>query len=291
MKLALLGGGAELTAVGESLLSAGHTLTHVGPVVDGGDAGDPAPALVRASGAVAVRDHHAVVEAGVATALLVSYGPLIDEASLARTRFLNIHNALLPRFRGFHGLVWSIVNGEAEVGFTLHEVDAGIDSGPIHFQRRLALGPTEYVHEVRDRILTALRTDVGAAVTRVEAGAVAVPQDLAQCTVVARRRPSDGEIDWRWPSARVFNLVRAVAPPLLPGAFTHWKGEPLVIRRATPLPNPPFIATEGRVVDFRGGSAWVMCGDRLLQVDEVAYRDVVCAPRDLFRTVGARLGR
>jgi methionyl-tRNA formyltransferase len=288
MNIALLGSGDEWHAAAESVLAAGHVITHVGPIVDD----SPADLRQRAAvlGAQPVRDHHEAVARGASTILLVSYGALIEPATLTQARFLNVHYALLPRFRGYHGLVWSIINGESQVGFTLHAVDERIDHGPIHLQCAVPLLETDTILDARANITQALRTQLGTALSRVDAGQAPQPQNDAEATIVARRRPDDGRVEWAWPAVRVHNLVRALTPPLYPGAFTTWRAKPLVIRRATRLPNPPFIGTPGRVVDFVGEAAWVMCGDRLLQLDDVEFEGHVGSPRALFTRVGGRLG-
>lgn len=45
--------------------------------------------------------------------------------------FINLHPSLLPKYRGPIPWVWAMLNGEQEVGVTLHYIDEGIDSGEI----------------------------------------------------------------------------------------------------------------------------------------------------------------
>ena len=52
--------------------------------------------------------------------------PLID-----RLRVWNIHPALLPSFRGLHGVRDAMAAGVRLFGATLHHVDAGLDTGKI----------------------------------------------------------------------------------------------------------------------------------------------------------------
>lgn len=52
--------------------------------------------------------------------------PLID-----RLRVWNIHPALLPAFKGLHGVADAVGAGARLLGATLHRVDAGLDTGPI----------------------------------------------------------------------------------------------------------------------------------------------------------------
>ena len=65
----------------------------------------------------------------------VEYDRIIKPALFASSRLYNVHFSLLPKYRGCNTAVWPILNGEAEHGVTLHEIDAGIDSGPIVAQR------------------------------------------------------------------------------------------------------------------------------------------------------------
>ena len=46
-------------------------------------------------------------------------------------RFYNIHNGLIPKYRGLPEvcITYAILNGESEYGVSLHEIDDGIDTG------------------------------------------------------------------------------------------------------------------------------------------------------------------
>ncbi|MEV6581897.1 formyltransferase family protein [Streptomyces sp. NPDC051582] len=58
-------------------------------------------------------------------------------------RILNIHNGLLPRHRGLPSVavLFALLNGEREYGATLHEVDAGIDTGRVLAVHRFPVAP------------------------------------------------------------------------------------------------------------------------------------------------------
>lgn len=62
--------------------------------------------------------------------------PLID---LAPRGCLNLHTALLPKYRGLMPSFWALRFGEKETGVSVFFVDEGIDSGPILVQRRLPI--------------------------------------------------------------------------------------------------------------------------------------------------------
>jgi phosphoribosylglycinamide formyltransferase-1 len=53
--------------------------------------------------------------------------------------FINIHTGIMPQYRGHHGAYWALVNGDAEnCGVSVHVVDAGVDTGPVIAQARIA---------------------------------------------------------------------------------------------------------------------------------------------------------
>jgi methionyl-tRNA formyltransferase len=61
---------------------------------------------------------------------------------------INYHTALLPRYRGRMPLFWALLNGEPEVGITVHEMDEGIDSGAIIAQERVGVEPSDSLHDL-----------------------------------------------------------------------------------------------------------------------------------------------
>jgi len=52
---------------------------------------------------------------------------------------LNLHTALLPKYRGLMPSFWVLKNSEKETGVSVFFVDEGIDSGPILVQKRIPI--------------------------------------------------------------------------------------------------------------------------------------------------------
>src|SRR4051812_6442537 len=51
--------------------------------------------------------------------------------ALPRVAAVNMHGGLLPQGRGPNAFGWAFRNGDAKVGFTIHRLDSGLDTGPI----------------------------------------------------------------------------------------------------------------------------------------------------------------
>lgn len=63
--------------------------------------------------------------------------PLLN---LAPKGCLNLHTALLPKYRGLMPSFWVLKNNEKETGVSVFFVDEGIDSGPILVQEKITIG-------------------------------------------------------------------------------------------------------------------------------------------------------
>lgn len=63
--------------------------------------------------------------------------PIIE---LAPKGCLNLHTALLPKYRGLMPTFWVLKNNEKETGVSVFFVDEGIDSGPIIVQKPVVIG-------------------------------------------------------------------------------------------------------------------------------------------------------
>jgi Formyl transferase len=61
---------------------------------------------------------------------------------------VNVHHGAVPDYRGGPPVFWELADGEDTVGFTIHRIDTGIDTGPVLAQgsvpieRRSTLGQT-----------------------------------------------------------------------------------------------------------------------------------------------------
>jgi len=65
----------------------------------------------------------------------------IEVLEAVSAKFINLHAGITPRYRGVHGAYWALVEGRRDLcGVTVHEIDVGIDTGPVLAQA--AIQPT-----------------------------------------------------------------------------------------------------------------------------------------------------
>jgi methionyl-tRNA formyltransferase len=193
-----------------------------------------------------------------------------DVLSLAKKNAVNIHGSLLPRYRGRTPTVWSVINGEKEIGVTAHLMNEQCDDGDIIRQEVLTIGPDETAGMVDDRFFEMYPSFVWKVVQDVESGNFPrIKQDPKLATYFGRRTPDMGEINWDWQKERIHNWVRAQAQPWFPGAFTYCNGEKVIINKIT-YSTLGFIydMPNGLVVSIEDGHPMVKTPNGIIRLEE-----------------------
>ena len=111
------------------------------------------------------------------------------------------------------------MNGETRTGVTLHHMTVAADAGDLVAQRPIDIEPDDTAFTLYERMMkVGVELLLEAYPAVLDDTAPRAPQDHARATTEPRRRPEDGRVEWAWPAARMFNMIRAVAHPY-PGAF------------------------------------------------------------------------
>ena len=225
-----------------------------------------------------------------------SYDRILPSRVLSRSRFVNVHYAPLPEYRGRANVNWAVINDEPETAITIHVMAPGLDAGNILYQRRIPIGADDTVRELYTRLNEVQREVLGETVARYISGYAGEPQDETAATYGCTRVPDDGEINWSDSTRRIYALIRALAPPY-PGAHTYLGARRVTILRAAPLANAPRYVGRipGRVVgrSSKNGHVDVLTGDGVLRIHEVMTADSIAAPAAVFiestrQTLGLR---
>jgi methionyl-tRNA formyltransferase len=219
--------------------------------------------------------------------LVWSYSMLLppELIGLAPLGAVNVHGGLLPEYRGGHVMNWAIANGEAETGATLTYLDEGIDTGPVIAERRFPIEWRDDAASVREKLMRAGQSLLETWWPRIEAGtAPRQAQNESRARYYRLRSAADGLVDWRQPSAAIYNLVRALVPPW-PGAFTIFDGMTLVLRRVEVIEPSGARHAPGTVTSSDGTSIRVATGS-----GEVALTSVEIDGREVTPAALLRLG-
>ena len=157
-------------------------------------------------------------------AVVVAYGLILPQALLDTPRFgcLNIHASLLPRWRGAAPIHRAIMAGDAQTGVCIMQMDAGLDTGPVHLRRALYIAAHETTAELHDR-LAALGA---AAIVEVLADFPGHPPEVQPEVGICYAQKidkSEARIEWTRPAHEVDRQIRALSP--FPGAWCELAGQ------------------------------------------------------------------
>jgi methionyl-tRNA formyltransferase len=193
-----------------------------------------------------------------------------DALAVPRLGILNGHPSLLPRYRGPNPFGWTLRNGDPEVGFTFHLMDAGFDTGPVLGQTSAALTADDTMKTLLDRLPALVAQLLPGALERLEAGDRGDPQRENGGSYAPLFEDEFAEIDWTKPAWDVHNQVRSWFLPTVSGIMgplTTLAGRRVRVLR-TALVDAQSDTEPGTIVELDGRTLLMQCGDRPLRVLE-----------------------
>ena len=212
--------------------------------------------------------------------------------SMPRLGCVGFHASLLPAYRGRAPVNWAIINGETETGNTMFYLDEGVDTGDIIAQRRIPITKQDTCATLYEKVSDAAIEMLAENFELLKQGrAPRWRQDHEKATVMKKRRPEDGLIDWTRTSGQLHDWVRALTHPY-PGAFTGFDDRRLFIWRADDAGGESAGADPGVVMEVSGDTAFVATGRGRLAVTRAQWEgSPEMAGSALSGLVGRRLGQ
>lgn len=203
-----------------------------------------------------------LIGSGTQAVLVCGYYRLLSEELLGQPEkgIIGIHNSLLPKYRGGAPLVWSMINGDEQVGSSLFRLSGGVDDGPVFHQWRIALSQEAAIGDVLAELEASIGDDIAALWDGIIEGSLrGRPQDEGQATYSAQRKPEDGRIDWSLPASVLHNFIRAQSRPY-PGAFFLHNDKRVYVHRSRVFEHP-YACTPGQVLGIAEGALTIGCGE------------------------------
>ena len=227
-------------------------------------------------------------------ALAISFGaPWIFKRALINQfggRLLNSHWSNLPLDRGGGGASWRIMRNDRSGASTLHQIDEGIDTGPIVKSHHYVFPnscrtPSDYEWVTIAEDLKNLTEFV----TQVESGETfhLVEQDEAQSTYFPRlHTANNGYVNWQWSASALERFFNAFDDPY-PGVTSYLLGGRSVAK--VRLKGCTLYQQDGLFHPFQAGlvyrksqeKLWIATVDYAITVNSIASED----GRDLLAIV------
>src|SRR5207249_10666187 len=176
----------------------------------------PYTTLFRSPETLASEEDRAPLEAWDPEALVVvAYGLILPREVLALPRLgcVNIHASILPRWRGAAPIERAILAGDTETGVSIMQMDAGLDTGPVLLQRRLAVSRSHTAGSLGAELSRLGAAALLEALEGLEAGTSrATPQPAEGVTHAAKVMKAEARVDWRRGAPDIERQIRAFNP-------------------------------------------------------------------------------
>jgi methionyl-tRNA formyltransferase len=194
--------------------------------------------------------------------------------ALPRLGTINLHGGRLPEYRGGSPLNWQMINGEAEAGISVIQVDEGIDSGDILAEASFAIADQDDIadlHRKANGIFPGLTLEV---LRAIELGSLKPrAQDKSRAAYWHQRNDDDGHLSpLAMTASEAHRFIRAITTPY-PGAFARL-GEKRVRLLTASRPEVSRSGTPGRVFYHLGQGPFLVFKDRCsLRLESYRFED------------------
>lgn len=152
--------------------------------------------------------------------VVVAYGCILPKSVLETPKYgcINLHVSLLPKYRGSAPVQWAVLNGDAETGVSIMQMDEGLDTGDVLCCEKITIDPEETSGELFDRVTAVGARVLCEVVPAIAAGTlIAQPQDHANACLAPMLNKEMAEFRLTESAAHIHNWVRGMNP--WPGAW------------------------------------------------------------------------
>ena len=145
--------------------------------------------------------------------IVAAFGQILSQEILDLPKYgcLNIHASLLPKYRGASPIQRVIIDGEAETGVTIMQMNAGLDTGDMLYRKKIPITSEDTFETLHDKLMVL--------------GGEAITEALPLLEM--------GKLDFTKTAAELDRLIRGLTP--WPSAYTHYHGKQLKIWKAIPM--------------------------------------------------------
>lgn len=201
--------------------------------------------------------------------VVVAYGNILPASVLALPCYgcINLHASLLPKYRGAAPINWALMHGETSTGYTIIQMDAHVDTGPMLWQESQPITPEDDAVSVGIRLAEAGARGMLQVLAAVSEGrGTSVPQPPTGASYAPKLTRELGYLDWQQSAVALHNLVRGLVP--WPGAVARWKGSDVKFWRTT-VRSASQHSAPGTITAILPEGFCVACGEQQLLVQDV----------------------
>jgi len=223
--------------------------------------------------------------------IILSYNTIIDNNYFKNTLLLNIHGGILPKWRGNHSNAWAIINGEKEVGYSLHEANEILDGGDIYYIFKVKIDNHEKYGEVIPKLRKGIIDNLPQVLQEIYKGKLTpISQSNSRYVYTSKLRKEDGIIkNWDMTSDYIYNLFRVMGSPFGTGVFFLYRDSIFEIKEMS-LPSFTFdyIGIPGSIVYVENDFMYIKTANNIVKINKITKDGLGVDINKVFK-IGMRL--
>ncbi len=153
--------------------------------------------------------------------VVAAYGLLLPQVVLDIPQYgcLNIHGSLLPRWRGAAPVQRAIEAGDQETGICIMQMDAGLDTGPVLLEKRVAIDAKDTSLSLMNKLAELGGQAIVEALNGLNSLAPRIQHNV-NATYAKKIEKSESTICWSDDAMTIERRIRAFDP--FPGMSATW---------------------------------------------------------------------
>lgn len=208
--------------------------------------------------------------------------------------FANCHAGILPKYRGFSANAWAIINGEHEIGYTIHRMNDKFDDGDIYYVGKFNIDEDETYADLYDQIFDDMINRICDILYDVYTGAITPIKQNTYGVYCSKFYANLGNLkDFDETSSYLYNLHRCMAKPHGTGVFFVHKEKKYYVRKirtGKKLGLEDYIGIPGKIVNIQDGELWVKTKDNVLLLSQLETENNENVDLEMFK-IGNKLGK
>jgi methionyl-tRNA formyltransferase len=195
---------------------------------------------------------------------------------LAKKMTIGFHPSELPKNRGKHPIIWSLVLGLKRIATTFFIIkNENVDSGTIVSQKTILISKLENASSLYKKIITTSCSQLESFIKKIENNILLkfYLKKTKKSNYWRKRNYNDGRIDWRMSANSIYNLVRALSKPYNNAIFIYKNKEIKVLKVKIIKKKNNFLINNlepGKILKKTHNYFDVKCGEGVIRVLETS---------------------
>ena len=196
--------------------------------------------------------------------VVVAYGKILPSQllSIEKTKFINIHASLLPKWRGAAPIQRSIMNLDKETGISIMKIVPKLDAGPVMMKSKVKITPSTNFKSLSQKLSLLGAKMILDTLDLIESDvANFIDQDENEATYAKKIKKIESKIEWNTHAKKIIAKINALYPN--PGTWFEYRGARLKINKAVE------VKAKGKPGEILNEKFTIACLENAIQILEL----------------------